>query len=96
MATALEAVRGVSLLGKFALVTGANGGMGLETTRALLAAGAEVTLACRSLPAANLAKEKLLAEKVSFSSISIRHTGWLLADQSRVHHQLDESADEEE
>lgn len=34
--------------GRIALVTGANSGLGLETTRALLKAGATVLMACRS------------------------------------------------
>ena len=37
------------LTGQIALVTGANSGLGLESARALLAKGATVVLACRSL-----------------------------------------------
>ena len=35
--------------GRTAVVTGANGGLGLETTRALARAGARVVMACRSV-----------------------------------------------
>ncbi len=47
--TALEVVQGVSLFGKHAIVTGGYSGIGLETARALAAAGASVTIACRDL-----------------------------------------------
>ena len=43
-----EALAGVDLQGTVALVTGASTGLGLETARALAAAGAMVTLALRS------------------------------------------------
>jgi NAD(P)-dependent dehydrogenase (short-subunit alcohol dehydrogenase family) len=45
--TAGEVVAGVDLTGKRAIVTGASSGLGVETARALAAAGAEVTLAVR-------------------------------------------------
>jgi NAD(P)-dependent dehydrogenase (short-subunit alcohol dehydrogenase family) len=38
----------LNLSGRFALVTGANTGIGLVTARVLAAAGADVTIACRS------------------------------------------------
>ncbi|MFM7286360.1 MAG: SDR family NAD(P)-dependent oxidoreductase, partial [Cyanobium sp.] len=46
--------------GRLALITGANSGLGLETARALLAKGATVILACRSLERAELARQQLL------------------------------------
>lgn len=46
--TALEVVHGISLEGRKAIVTGGASGLGLETSRALLAAGATVTLAVRN------------------------------------------------
>ncbi|MGJ7512725.1 SDR family NAD(P)-dependent oxidoreductase [Variovorax sp. GT1P44] len=45
--TANEVLRGVDLSGKRAIVTGGASGIGLETSRALVNAGAEVTLAVR-------------------------------------------------
>jgi phosphate/sulfate permease len=47
--TALQAVQGISLKGRNAMVTGGASGLGLETSRALLAAGAALTLAVRNL-----------------------------------------------
>jgi NAD(P)-dependent dehydrogenase (short-subunit alcohol dehydrogenase family) len=49
--TALEALQGVSLAGKKAIVTGASSGIGVETARALAHAGADVILAVRSVEA---------------------------------------------
>ena len=49
------------LIGQIALVTGANSGLGLESARALLANGATVVLACRSLAKAEQARQELVA-----------------------------------
>ena len=46
--TAAEVVAGVDLSGKRAIVTGAASGIGVETSRALASAGADVTLAVRN------------------------------------------------
>ncbi len=47
--TALEVVQGISLKGRNAIVTGGASGLGLETSRALVASGAAVTFAVRNL-----------------------------------------------
>ncbi|WP_101948574.1 SDR family NAD(P)-dependent oxidoreductase [Mycobacterium sp. 3519A] len=49
--TAAEVIAGVDLTGKRAIVTGASSGIGVETARALAAAGAAVTLAVRDTQA---------------------------------------------
>ena len=46
-ATAADVLRGVDLTGRIALVTGGSSGIGLETTRALHAAGAKVIVPAR-------------------------------------------------
>lgn len=46
--TAADVIAGVDLTGKAAIVTGASSGIGVETARALAAAGASVTLAVRN------------------------------------------------
>lgn len=47
---------------RIAIVTGANSGIGFETTKALAAKGAEVVMACRSLQKADLAADGIRAE----------------------------------
>ncbi|MFE2429872.1 SDR family NAD(P)-dependent oxidoreductase [Streptomyces sp. NPDC059373] len=49
--TAAEVIDGVDLHGRRAVVTGASSGIGVETARALAAAGADVTLAVRDTDA---------------------------------------------
>ncbi|MGC5018232.1 SDR family NAD(P)-dependent oxidoreductase [Micromonospora sp. DT47] len=57
--TALEVVRDVDLTGRRAIVTGGASGIGVETARALAAAGADVTLAVRNLDAGQRAAEDI-------------------------------------
>ncbi len=49
--TARDVVADLDLAGKRAIVTGSSSGIGIETARALAAAGAEVTLAVRNISA---------------------------------------------
>jgi NAD(P)-dependent dehydrogenase (short-subunit alcohol dehydrogenase family) len=60
-ATAEEAVEGIDLRGRRAIVTGAGSGSGVETARALARTGAEVTLAVRDTDAGERAAEDILA-----------------------------------
>jgi NAD(P)-dependent dehydrogenase (short-subunit alcohol dehydrogenase family) len=55
--TATDVIKGINLTGKVAIVTGGYAGLGLETTKALLAAGATVIVGVRTpeKAAANLA-----------------------------------------
>lgn len=59
--TAAEVVSGISLSGRRAVVTGGGSGIGVETARALAAAGAEVTLAVRSAQAGEEAARDITA-----------------------------------
>jgi NAD(P)-dependent dehydrogenase (short-subunit alcohol dehydrogenase family) len=59
--TAAEVVAGVDLTGKRTLVTGAAGGIGVETARALAAAGAEVVIAARDTAAAQRVADDIVA-----------------------------------
>ena len=45
-----DVIDGIDLTGKRAIVTGASGGLGEETARALASAGAAVTLTARDIP----------------------------------------------
>ncbi|MEV3903416.1 SDR family NAD(P)-dependent oxidoreductase [Mycobacterium sp. NPDC050551] len=54
-----EVIRGVDLSGKRAVVTGATSGLGVETARALAAAGAEVVLGVRRLDAGRKIAEEI-------------------------------------
>ncbi|MFZ1567131.1 SDR family NAD(P)-dependent oxidoreductase, partial [Sphingorhabdus sp.] len=45
--TAAEVIKGIDLSGKIALVTGGYSGIGTETTKALVSAGAKVIVAGR-------------------------------------------------
>ena len=62
-----EVLAGVRLDGKHAFITGATGGLGIETARALAAAGASVTIAGRSPEKIDTAL-KTLREQVSGAS----------------------------
>jgi len=85
--TALEVVAGANLQGKNVIVTGSSSGIGVETARALAAAGADVTL-----PARNLAKgEQVAGEIRSFTGNDSLHVAALdLSDFSGVRRFADE------
>jgi NAD(P)-dependent dehydrogenase (short-subunit alcohol dehydrogenase family) len=60
--TAEMVSEGVDLTGKYALVTGANTGLGMETSRVLALRGASVTMACRDRAKAELSRAKIIGE----------------------------------
>ncbi|KAJ7300154.1 hypothetical protein O6H91_Y059900 [Diphasiastrum complanatum] len=60
--TAEEVTAGISLHSRTAIITGANGGLGFETTRVLASRGAHVIMACRNTKAAEDAKRLILKE----------------------------------
>jgi NAD(P)-dependent dehydrogenase (short-subunit alcohol dehydrogenase family) len=70
--TALEVVKGISLIGKNAIVTGGASGLGLETSRALVSAGAHVTLAVRNLEQGKAAVAELHSAYPS-ASVKVMH-----------------------
>ena len=57
--TATQVIHGVDLTGKRAIVTGASSGIGIDTAEALVAAGAEVTLAVRRPDAGEEVAERI-------------------------------------
>ena len=59
--TSDDVMKHVNLSGKYAIVTGCNTGIGKETARSLVAAGATVVMACRNLKKAQKAKADIIA-----------------------------------
>ncbi|SDW29437.1 NAD(P)-dependent dehydrogenase, short-chain alcohol dehydrogenase family [Arthrobacter sp. cf158] len=76
--TAMDVVSGVDLSGKTAIVTGGYSGLGLETVRALVSAGARVTVPARRLEHA----KAVLAEAGLENEVEIDRLD--LADQDSV------------
>jgi NAD(P)-dependent dehydrogenase (short-subunit alcohol dehydrogenase family) len=68
--TAAEAIKGIDLTGRVAVITGASGGIGLETARALASAGATVALGNRN-PAKAAAAEADLRASVPDAQIEL-------------------------
>jgi NAD(P)-dependent dehydrogenase (short-subunit alcohol dehydrogenase family) len=60
--TAEEVSEGIDLSGRHAIVTGASGGIGLETARVLALRGGSVTMACRDLEKGSAAQRRVVAE----------------------------------
>lgn len=58
--TATEVIAGTDLAGKKAIITGGASGVGLETTRALAIAGADITIAVRNIEAGEKVAEELI------------------------------------
>ncbi len=81
--TAEEALRGTSLAGKTAIVTGANSGLGVETARVLALAGARVVLAVRN-PAAGEAVAAQLRGALPATAGDLSVSELDLADLSSV------------
>jgi len=79
--TAAEVAAGLDLTGRRAVVTGASSGIGIETARALAAAGAEVTLAVRDPEAGRRSAEDL---RSSTGSKQVLVAPLDLADQRSV------------
>jgi NAD(P)-dependent dehydrogenase (short-subunit alcohol dehydrogenase family) len=78
--TALDVVHGIDLGGHSAVVTGASSGIGVETARALAAAGASVTLAVRDVTAG--ARTAAAIRSSTGNSVRVAHLD--LADLASV------------
>ena len=59
--TSDDVMKDVNLSGKYAIVTGCNTGIGKETVRSMVKAGATVVMACRNLEKAQKAKDDIIA-----------------------------------
>ena len=58
--TTYDVLQDISLTGKIAVVTGASSGLGIETSRALASAGAEVVMVARNQAALEAARQSIL------------------------------------
>ncbi|XP_071088414.1 WW domain-containing oxidoreductase-like [Haliotis cracherodii] len=70
--SALHVLQGRDISGKYAVITGANSGIGYETARSLALHGATVVLACRNMEAANTCRSQILAER-SEAKVEVMH-----------------------
>jgi NAD(P)-dependent dehydrogenase (short-subunit alcohol dehydrogenase family) len=87
-----EALEGVDLSGKRALVTGVSAGLGVETARALAAHGAEVVGAARDLTKAKAATSSISADAANGGSLELVQLD--LASLESVHACADALVDE--
>jgi NAD(P)-dependent dehydrogenase (short-subunit alcohol dehydrogenase family) len=76
-----EVLAGVDLTGRRAIVTGSSGGIGVETARALAAAGAEVIMAVRNVRAGEHMATEIAAKT---GNAKVRAVPLDLADQASV------------
>src|SRR5690606_38283768 len=60
--TAVELVRNIDLRGRTAIITGATSGIGMETARALAAAGAEVIMPSRNIEFGSAVADRLITD----------------------------------
>ncbi|KAK3578962.1 hypothetical protein CHS0354_034751 [Potamilus streckersoni] len=70
--TALEVLQGRDLTGQYAIVTGANSGIGYETARSIAFHGAKVIMACRNLNSAEACKKAIMTERPD-SQVEVMH-----------------------
>ncbi|HWO58757.1 MAG TPA: SDR family NAD(P)-dependent oxidoreductase [Umezawaea sp.] len=70
--TAADVVEGIDLTGRRIVVTGAASGIGVETARALAAAGAEVTLAVRDVDAGHRTAADI-TESTGSTALAVAH-----------------------
>ena len=89
LSTASDVVDGLDLGSVRAVVTGASSGIGVETARALVSAGAEVTLAVRDTTAGEIAA-RAIRGSTGHASVHVRRLD--LADQPSVAHFADQWA----
>jgi NAD(P)-dependent dehydrogenase (short-subunit alcohol dehydrogenase family) len=83
LSTAAEVAAGIDLNGRRAIVTGASSGIGVETARALASAGAEVTLAVRSVDAGQRVAADIVTSTGN-AQVLIAHLD--LADRKSIAH----------
>ncbi len=81
--TAEQVSAGIDLVGRHAIVTGANTGIGLETARVLALRGAHVTLACRNLEKAGDAVQRILECGVQRDRLDVRELDLASLDSVR-------------
>ncbi|KAL3152905.1 hypothetical protein ABBQ38_012211 [Trebouxia sp. C0009 RCD-2024] len=80
--TTLQALRGVDLTGRTALITGGNSGLGVETARAMAHAGAKVILTSRKVEAGQKIAQELQSSGVK-GAVEVVQLD--LADLSSIH-----------